>query len=72
MGGEGPAVGGDTAYDDADPGLPEAGGGGGGGDAAVVRHGRVARVTAGRTVDAGAGADPSARRPRRTEAPPTR
>ena len=39
MGGEAPAVGGDTAYDEADPGLPEAGGGGG-----RRRGGRTART----------------------------
>ncbi len=71
MGGEDRALGGDTAYDDADPGLPKRAVAAVG-DAAVVRHERVARVTAGRTVDADADAVPSARRPRRTEAPPTR
>ncbi|MFC8836173.1 recombination regulator RecX [Streptomyces griseoincarnatus] len=39
VGGDAPAVGGDTAYDDADPGLPEAGGGGG-----RRRGGRTART----------------------------
>ncbi|MDT6982940.1 recombination regulator RecX [Streptomyces lusitanus] len=39
VGGEDPALGGDTAYDDADPGLPEAGGGGG-----RRRGGRTART----------------------------